>query len=167
MTISKAAAAANYKINSFSNPKELPSLESTTAIDRQQEESYATLEFSSYGENQYVKCQRCGQAKRIVGKLQRPKNDRIEQIKKRIRHIEEYNLKYNNNKATSDSGGIKELKQELAQLIKEEEKRDRLRSLPLYSSKNTGYKFFCSPCWDQAYLIYEQERKKEKRTNLI
>jgi selenocysteine-specific translation elongation factor len=68
--------------------------------------------------------------------MARPINDRLEQLNKRIKQVEEYNLKYNNNnKATSDSG-INELKAELDDLLKEEAKRDRLRSLPLYSSKN-------------------------------
>ena len=56
--------------------------------------------------------------------MHRPSNDRIVQIKKRIKAIEEHNLKYNN-KATSDTG-INELKQELAELLKDEAKRDRL-----------------------------------------
>ena len=47
-------------------------------------------------------------------------NDRIEQLRKRIRSVEEYNLKYND-KANSDSG-INGLK-----LLKDGEKRERLR----------------------------------------
>jgi hypothetical protein len=74
--------------------------------------------------------------------MARPQNDRIEQIKK----------------------GVNELKQELEELLKDEAKRDRLRSLPLYSSKSTNYLFYYSPCWDKAYLL-DQERRKKERTN--
>ena len=47
------------------------------------------------------------------------------------------------------------------------EKRDRLRSLPLYSSKITGYEFFCSPCWDKAYLLDQERRNWRKEQTKI
>ena len=63
------AAVANSKDNdnknTFSNPIELPSLETTDAIDRKKEEAYEALEFSSSTDGQqyqYVKCQKCCQA---------------------------------------------------------------------------------------------------------
>jgi hypothetical protein len=145
--------------STFNNPIPLPSLETADAIDKQQEEAYAALEFSSYEENQYVKCQCCNNWIKRAGKMHKPTNDRIEQIRRRIKQIEAYNLKYN--KGSSDNG-IKELKQELAELLKDEEKRDKLRNLPLYSSRSTNYLFYCSICWETAYRIYEQERKKQK-----
>jgi hypothetical protein len=76
------------------------------------------------------------------------KNDRIEVLKTRIKRIEEYNLK---NNRTPSANEINNLKQELEDLLKDEAKRDRYMHLPLYSSKSTGYKFFCSPCWDKAF----------------
>jgi hypothetical protein len=161
MTLPAAIAAKkDNQHNGFNNPIELPSMQIADAADRAQEEAYNSLEFVK--KNKFVRCQCCHKPIKIVGKMHRPTNDRIVQIKKRIKSIEEYNLKYNN-KATSDSG-INELKQELAELLKEEEKRDRLRSLPLYSSKITNYRFFCSPCWDKAYLL-DQERRKKERMN--
>ena len=51
----------------------------------------------------------------VTDSWKRPINDRIEQLRKRIRSVEEYNLKYND-KANSDSG-INELK-----LLKDGEK---------------------------------------------
>jgi hypothetical protein len=42
-------------------------------------------------------------------------------------------------------------KQELAYILKEEEKNDLVTRLPLYSSRMTGYKWICSECWDKSY----------------
>jgi hypothetical protein len=88
MTLPIAAAAANNK-STFSNPIELPSLEEVEAMDKLREEAIEALEYSSSedGQYQYVKCQKCAQAIRIVGKLQRPKspNDRIATLQKRIK----------------------------------------------------------------------------------
>jgi hypothetical protein len=44
------------------------------------------------------------------------------------------------------------LKQELADLLEEDAKYDKLRSLPLYSCKITGFKFACSKCYDKIYM---------------
>ena len=163
------AAVANRKDNdnknTFSNPIELPSLETTDAIDRKKEEAYEALEFSSSTDGQqyqYVKCQKCCQAIRIVGKLQTPKtaSDRIGVLQKRIKWHEECqrrNININNKAAA-----IKQDREELQRLEAEDAKYDKFRSLPLYSSKCTGYKFFCSTCWEQAYQIAEDQRKKEK-----
>lgn len=60
-----------------------------------------------------------------------------------------------------DNQIYKQLKQELAQVQKEEQELDRTRHLPLYSSKAAGYRFYCSSCWDKAYL-FEQELRKKK-----
>ena len=160
MTLPAAIAAKkDNQHNGFNNPIELPSMQIADAADRAQEEAYNSLEFVK--KNKFVRCQCCHKPIKIVGKMHRPTNDRIVQIKKRIKSIEEYNVKYN--KASSDSG-INELKQQLEDLLKEEAKRDRFRCLPLYSSKITGYRFFCSLCWDKAYLL-DQERRKKERVN--
>jgi thymidine kinase len=45
-------------------------------------------------------------------------------------------------------------KQELADLLKEEDKNEFVTRLPLYSSRMTGYKWICSECWDKAYRYY-------------
>jgi hypothetical protein len=47
---------------------------------------------------------------------------------------------------------IKQLKQELADLLEEDAKADKLRSLPLYSCRITGWKFVCSRCYDRVSL---------------
>ena len=41
-----------------------------------------------------------------------------------------------------NSNDLKALKQELAQLLEEDAKYDKLRSLPLYSCRITGWKLF-------------------------
>jgi len=41
------------------------------------------------------------------------------------------------------------LKQELAELLAEEAKVDKLRSLPLFSCRITGWKFVCSKCYER------------------
>jgi hypothetical protein len=45
----------------------------------------------------------------------------------------------------------KQLKAELEELLEENAKADKLRSLPLYSCRITGFKFVCSRCYDKAY----------------
>ena len=84
----------------------------------------------------------------IVGKLSRTKNDRIAILQKRIKWIENYSRGNNSNK----NDDIKALKQELAELLEEDAKADKLRSLPLYSCRITGWKFVCSRCYDKVYI---------------
>jgi hypothetical protein len=96
-----------------------------------------------------------------IGKLTRTGNDRIAILQKRLRYLQACNLK-NNNKTSAD--GIKETKEELAALQAEETSRDRLRAIPLLSSKITGYRFFCSSCWEHDYLVDHNKRKKERNS---
>jgi hypothetical protein len=49
-------------------------------------------------------------------------------------------------------GNTKQLKAELVELLEEEAKDDKLRSLPLYSCRITGWKFVCSKCYDKVYM---------------
>jgi hypothetical protein len=70
-------------------------------------------------------------------------SDRIGTIKNRIRLVES-----NYPNATDN---IIQLKEELALLLDEEAKRELVRRLRLYSSSATGYRWFCSACFDQAY----------------
>jgi hypothetical protein len=44
---------------------------------------------------------------------------------------------------------LKQLKQELADLLEEDAKADKLRNLPLYSCRITGWKSVCSKCYDR------------------
>jgi hypothetical protein len=70
-------------------------------------------------------------------------------LEKRIRRIENYSC--GNINRPSYINEVKQLKQELAELLTEEAKRDKLRSLPLYSCRITGWKFVCSECYDKVY----------------
>jgi hypothetical protein len=51
----------------------------------------------------------------------------------------------------SNINDLKQLKAELADLLEEDDKADKLRSLPLYSCRITGYRFACSDCFTKAY----------------
>jgi hypothetical protein len=130
-----AAVANNNKNRTFSNPIELPSLEEIEAMEKQRQNAIDSLEIID--NNSKTKCQRRSQAIPIFGRLPRPKAvTRIDILQKRLSYF----------KSQPRSGSIDSINKALA----------------LYSSESTDYKFFCSPCWDQAYLIYEQERNKEK-----
>jgi hypothetical protein len=52
---------------------------------------------------------------------------------------------------------IKELKQELANLLEEDATYYKLRSLPLYTCRITGFKFVCSKCYDNVYNMLVQQ----------
>jgi hypothetical protein len=66
----------------------------------------------------------------------------------------------NNDNNNSSIDTCKQLKEELADLLTEEAQREKLRSLPLYSSKITGYRFLCSHCYDKKYLETYSKRKE-------
>ena len=87
---------------------ELPSLEEIEQMERQRLQSSV----------------RCGNAKPIVGKLPRPHNDRVVILQRRIKWMENYYHGANVN-------DLKALRQELADLLEEDAKYDKLRSLPL------------------------------------
>jgi hypothetical protein len=174
-------AKAQAYASKFSNPVELPSLEEIEAMDRQREEDITAIEISDDG--RYTKCQNCNAFVAIVGKLQRPKapNDRMAVLQKRIKWLEECQQRriinnsnisnYNNNISSNNNysfisshraaDSLKQAKEELQRLQAEDQKWDRLRHLPLYSSKITGYKFVCSKCYDDLYLIAQEEQRKK------
>jgi hypothetical protein len=63
-------------------------------------------------------------------------------LQKQIKWIEDHSYK-------ADNYNIKQLKAELAELLEEDAKADKLRRLPLYSCRITG--FVCSKCYDKVY----------------
>jgi hypothetical protein len=77
----------------------------------------------------------------------KPKSNRIAVLERQIKWLENYS-RGNNGKSSSDV--VKQLKQELAALL-EDAKADKLRNLPLYSYRITGWKFVCSKCYDKVY----------------
>ena len=56
---------------------------------------------------------------------------------------------------------LQQVKEELARLEAEDAKWDKLRHLPLYSSRITGFKFVCSTCYDDFYQMSQEQRKKK------
>ena len=148
-------------MNAANNVVELPSLEEIEQMDKQQQNALESLEISittitdednnDDEKTSYVKCQKCGRRIAMFQKLPRSYSvsNRITILEKQIKHNETRNNHYRNN--NNDYNDIMESKQELADLLKEEEKKDLVTRLPLYSSRMTGYKWICSECWDRAY----------------
>jgi hypothetical protein len=125
----------------LSNPIEVPSPAELDEIDRRESQAIESLEIS----NDPVKCQKCSIALPLLSKKTlRSKGNRIYTLRTRIKWMENYSR-------VSNINDLQQLKQELADLLEEEAKADKLRSLPLYSSKITGYRFACSDCFTKAY----------------
>ena len=124
----------------MNDPFELPSLEQIEEMDRQRLQAIESLQISDHS----VKCQRGGNAVSMIGKSVGAKSNRIAVLERRVRWLENYPHSIN-------TIIIKQLKQELSDILEEEGKADRLRSLPLYSCRITGWKFVCSKSYDKAY----------------
>jgi hypothetical protein len=124
----------------LNSPFEPPSLEQIKEMEQRRLRAIESLEISGNS----VKCQRCSQDIPIVGKLNRPHNDRVVILQRRIKWMENYSRAINKD-------GLQQLKQELADLLEEDTKADKLRSLPLYSCRITGFKYVCSKCYDKVY----------------
>jgi hypothetical protein len=71
---------------------ELPSLEKIEQIDSQLSQAIESLQIteSEGGSSRSVKCQRCGIAVPIVGKMSRPCNHRTAMLQGRIKWMENY-----------------------------------------------------------------------------
>ena len=97
-------------------------------MDKQRSQAIESLQI--FGN--HVECQRCGNAVPIVGKLTNTGNDRIAVLQKRIRWMENYSH-------ISNINNLKALKQELADLLEEDTKADKLRSLPLFVDEGATF----------------------------
>jgi hypothetical protein len=138
---------------------ELPSLQEIEEMDRQKSQAIESLEIFDHS----VKCQRCGMAVPIIGKLSKPNSNRIAVLEKRIKWLENYSR--GNINRPSYINDVKAVKQELAELLEEDAKVDKLRSLPLYSCRITGFKFVCSRCYDKVYNMLLQNKGYEGISN--
>jgi DNA-directed RNA polymerase subunit RPC12/RpoP len=140
-------------MNAANNAVELTS-EEVEQMDKQQQNALESLEISitDYEKTSYVKCQKCGRRIAMFQKSPRSYSvsNRITVLEKQIRHDEIRNSHYHIN--NNNYNDIMESKQELADLLKEEDKNDLVTRLPLYSSRMTGYKWICSECWDKAFI---------------
>jgi hypothetical protein len=126
---------------------ELPGKEEIEASDSQREQAIESLlsELSPSNSNpEFIKCQQCHSPVPIPAPsvLKTGYSNRIITLKKRLKYAQE---RYPN------SDGCRQLKQELADLLKKQAKRDIIRRLPLVSTKATGYKYVCTACFDKAY----------------
>ena len=114
-----------------------------------------SLQVSIPDSGDYVKCQKHDMAIPILRTMIKPKSNRIAILEKQIKWIEEhyqYRHRHDNTSNNNDDGVyIKQLKQELAELLAEDAKVDKLRSLPLYSCRITDFKFVCSKCYERLY----------------
>jgi len=133
----------------LNDPFELPSLEEIQEMERQRLQAIESLQISESGNS--VKCQRCGFAVPIVDKLSSPCNDRTVILQRQIKLMENYRRGGYGNANASKDEDLKALRQELSDLMEEDAKYDKLRSLPLYSCRITGWKFVCSKCYDKVY----------------
>jgi hypothetical protein len=75
-------------------------------------------------------------------------------LQKRIKWIENYSR--GNVNRPSYTNEVKELKQELAELLEEDAKADKLRCLRLYSCRITGFRFVCPKCYDKVYMLLQR-----------
>jgi adenine-specific DNA methylase len=121
----------------LNDPFELPSLQEIEEMDRQLSYAIESLEIFDHS----VRCQRCGMAVPIVGRLTMTtaKNDRITVLEKRIKWLQNYS----HGKFRSDNNDVKQLKQELAELLEEDAKADKLRSLPCIAAKLLAGNSYC------------------------
>jgi hypothetical protein len=72
--------------------------------------------------------QKCGVAVPMFRTLTKPKSNRIDALEKQIKWIENYSRRGNINRPCYINE-VKQLKQELAELLEEDAKADKLRSL--------------------------------------
>jgi hypothetical protein len=134
----------------MSIPVELPSIAEIERIEKQRSDAIAALEISA--DSKTVKCQRCFELVPIVGKLDTKINaERIRTLTARVNWIEKHGRSPNISRRNFYDTQLNEAKQELDELLKENAKVDKLRDLPLYSTKLTGFKFVCSACFDRTY----------------
>lgn len=139
---------------------ELPCLEEIEQMERERSQAIESLEISN--DSNYVKCQSCNKAVPIVGKLIH-RSDRIAVLQRRLNWLEHHQRYINHHRGYRGAGGgssnndnddnVKQLKQELAELQEEDAKADKLRHLPLYSCRITGFRFVSSRCYDKAYML--------------
>lgn len=128
---------------------ELPPMEEVLDIERQQSKAIESLEVT----DGHVKCQKCGALKPIIkddSKLINSDEKRIHRLRTKIKQIERQHI-----------GGVSAAseKAELAALLEQQRKNDIFHRLPLYSSVTTGYRWFCSNCYDRASWISRRTKK--------
>src|SRR5689334_20158718 len=109
-------------------------------MERQRSQALDAIEIllSEAGEPRHVKCQRCGIAVPIVGKMSRPKNDKVVKLETRQRFME-------NHPYLCSKQDLEAVKQELAKVLEEDAKAEKRRSIPLTYWPSRG-KYVCGNC---------------------
>ena len=125
----------------------LPSLQEIEQMDKLRQQAIESLQISE--SDQTVRCQQCDADIPIVGGLVRSHGSRITHLQDRIKRIENH-PKFGNDK-TILNNNVRPMREELAQLLVEDAKADKLRRLPLYSSRLTNFKFVCGSCFEKQY----------------
>jgi hypothetical protein len=118
-------------------PHQIPSLQEIEQMERKQSQAIEALEIS----DKSVKCQRCSIPVPIVGKLSRTKNDKLVKLQTRQRFME-------NHPHFCSKEDLEAVKQELAKVLEEDAKEDKLRSIPLTYWPSRG-KYVCGSCLDR------------------
>jgi hypothetical protein len=144
----------------MSNEIILPSLEKIQQMEAKRQQAIEALQINEADNT--VNCQKCGAAVAIPiahhgGRGGLRKSKRIAILEYRIKWMEDHYGRH----ATLEEN-TKPLKQELAELLKQDAEYDKLRSLPLYSSKISGWKFVCSNCFQKLYSRRNRNKKKLK-----
>jgi adenine-specific DNA methylase len=98
-------------------PHPMPSLEEIEQMERQRSQALDAIEIFDHT----VKCQKCGNAVPVVGKPIRTKNDKLVKLQTRQRFME-------NHPHFCSKEDLEAVKQELAELLKEDAKEDKLRT---------------------------------------
>jgi hypothetical protein len=119
----------------------MPSLEEIEQMERKRSQALEALEHVISESDKSVKCQRCGIAVPIVGKMSRPKNDTVVKLQTRQRFME-------NHLHFCSKEDLEAVKQELAEPLEEDAKDDKLRSMPLTYWPSRG-KYVCGSCLDK------------------
>jgi hypothetical protein len=143
----------------MNDPIELPSLEEVEQMAQRRSQAVESLQIS----DGFVKCQRCGIAVPIVGKLSSPQNGRITVLQNRIKWLEGHYHSHPLGNTDTKSDTLKALRQELAELLEEDAAYDKLRNLPLYSCAATRWNFVCSPCYDILYCRWQRLEQRQRR----
>src|ERR1051325_56634 len=115
-------------------PQQIPSLEEVEQMERQRSQTLDAVEVLDSGHS--VKCQRCGVAVPIVGKLSRPKNDDVVKLQTRQRYME-------NHPHFCSKQDLEAVKQELAKVLEKDATYEKLRSIPLQYWRG---KYVCGAC---------------------
>ena len=125
------------------NATEIP-IDKVVSMEEAEEKAIRELKLSS--DKRKAQCQSCGiWLLRIRDVSPERDSTEIRRLKRTIKHLEEYAA------STCTRVNCKAEKEQLDQLLKEQERLRFLRSLPLKGNACTGYRLYCSTCWNQAY----------------